>query len=85
MDDNVRGMSDSSLFPPRTGRRACLLAGAAALLGLVGCAATRSTERAEPYGNQEWLQSGTNRIANLSLRDNLQSIRRVQITLYRRK
>jgi hypothetical protein len=77
-------MSDSSLFPPRTGRRACLLAGAAALLGLVGCAATRSTERAEPYGNQEWLQSGTNRIANLSLRDNLQSIRRVQITLYRR-
>lgn len=51
------------------------------MLGLAGCAAT---ERGQPYANHEWLQSGTNRIANLSLRDNLQSIRRVQMTLYRR-
>ncbi|WGT65676.1 hypothetical protein [Variovorax paradoxus] len=76
-------MSDS-LVSPFTARRGYLLAGAAALLGVGGCAATRSTERAEPYANQEWLQSSANRIANLSLRDNLQSIRRVQTTLYRR-
>ncbi|MDH6169002.1 hypothetical protein M2282_004166 [Variovorax boronicumulans] len=69
---------------PLAARRTCLLAGVASLLGLAGCAASRSTERAEPYANQEWLQSGANRIANLSLRDNLQSIRRVQTTLYRR-
>ena len=69
---------------PLAARRSCLLAGAAALLGLTGCASVRSTERAEPYASQEWLQSGANRIANLSLRDNLQSIRRVQTTLYRR-
>ena len=69
---------------PLAARRTCLLAGAASLLGLAGCAATRSTERAEPYANQEWLQSGANRIANLSLRDNLQSVRRVQSTLYKR-
>ena len=54
------------------------------MLGLAGCSSFRSTERAEPYANQEWLQSGANRIANLSLRDNLQSIRRVQTTLYKR-
>lgn len=76
-------MSVSPVFP-LAARRACLLTGAAALLGLAGCASVRSTERAEPYANQEWLQSGANRIANLSLRDNLQSIRRVQTTLYRR-
>ncbi|MDP9909008.1 hypothetical protein J2W27_001110 [Variovorax boronicumulans] len=80
-------MSDS-LASPLAARRTCLLAGtAAALLAplvLTGCSSFRSTERAEPYGNQEWLQSGTNRIANLSLRDNLQSVRRVQTTLYRR-
>ncbi|MBU1359194.1 MAG: hypothetical protein KJ901_10650 [Gammaproteobacteria bacterium] len=51
------------------------------VLGLAGCA---STDRAEPYAGNEWLQSGTNRIANLALRDNLQSIRRVQLSLYRR-
>jgi hypothetical protein len=73
-----------SLVLPFTARRGYLLAGTAALLGLGGCAAVRSTERAEPYANQEWLQSSANRIANLSLRDNLQSIRRVQTTLYRR-
>lgn len=61
-----------------------MLAGTAVLLGITGCAAVHDTERAEPYGNQEWLQSGTNRIANLSLRDNLQSVRRVQSTLYKR-
>ena len=67
---------------PLAARRSCLLAGAVTLLGLAGCASVRSTERAEPYANQEWLQSGANRIANLSLRDNLQSVRRVQSTLY---
>jgi hypothetical protein len=56
----------------------------AALLGLAGCSSVRDTERAQPYVNNEWLQSGTNRIANLSLRDNLQSVRRVQSTLYKR-
>ena len=76
-------MSDSPV-PTFAARRSCLLAGAAALLGVAGCSATRSTERAEPYTGQEWMQSGTNRIANLSLRDNLQSVRRVQTTLYRR-
>ncbi|MBJ2159177.1 hypothetical protein [Variovorax sp. IB41] len=69
---------------PLAARRTCLLAGAASLLGLAGCSSVRSTERAEPYANQEWLQSSANRIANLSLRDNLQSIRRVQSTLYKR-
>ena len=62
-----------------------MLAGAAAAaLGLAGCAATRSTERAEGYDSREWMQSSANRIANLALRDNLQSIRRVQQSLYRR-
>lgn len=51
---------------------------------LAGCDSLRATQRAEDYDNQEWLQSGTNRIANLALRDNLQSIRRVQLSLYRR-
>ena len=37
-----------------------------ALLGLGGCGAFQNTQRAEPYANQEWLQSGANRIANLS-------------------
>jgi hypothetical protein len=69
---------------PLAARRGCLLAAAAALLAMAGCSSTRSTERAEPYTGQEWLQSGANRIANLSLRDNLQSVRRVQTTLYRR-
>jgi hypothetical protein len=53
-------------------------------LGLSGCGMTRSTHRAETYSNHEWLQSGANRIANLALRDNLESIRRVQLSLYRR-
>jgi hypothetical protein len=62
-----------------------VLAGAAAVaLGLAGCAATRSTQRAEGYDSREWMQSSANRIANLALRDNLQSIRRVQLSLYRR-
>lgn len=53
-------------------------------LALAGCGATRSTDRAQPYTGDEWLQSSANRVANLALRDNLQSIRRVQLTLYRR-
>ncbi len=62
-------------------RRTVLFGGLAAALGLGACS---STDRAEPYGSNEWLQSGANRIANLALRDNLQSIRRVQLSLYRR-
>jgi hypothetical protein len=82
-------MRDSSLPPVDgrsffTGRRALLAGAAAAALGLGGCAATRSTERAEGYESREWMQSSANRIANLALRDNLQSIRRVQLSLYRR-
>ena len=76
-------MSDSPVSPLAV-RRTWLLAGTAALLGLAGCSSVRDTQRAEPYNNQEWLQSGANRIANLSLRDNLQSVRRVQSTLYKR-
>lgn len=53
-------------------------------LALAGCGAMRTTERADSYTGNEWLQSGTNRVANLALRDNLQSVRRVQLTLYRR-
>ena len=51
---------------------------------LAGCGATRSTGRAQAYSNSEWLQSGANRVANLALRDNLESVRRVQLSLYRR-
>ncbi|MGJ7487988.1 hypothetical protein ACSFA2_22185 [Variovorax sp. LT2P21] len=65
-------------------RRALLAGAAAAALGLGGCAALRSTDRAENYDSREWMQSSANRIANLALRDNLQSIRRVQLSLYRR-
>jgi hypothetical protein len=53
----------------------------AAALVLAGCT---STQRAEPYTHEEWLQTGTNRIANLALRDNIQSVKRVQLSLYRR-
>lgn len=60
-----------------------LLAAVLALC-LAGCSAFQSTERAQAYANSEWLQSGANRIANLALRDNLESIRRVQLSLYRR-
>lgn len=76
----MRAMRDS-LVSPALKRRALLLSGGAAMLGMSACS---STERAEPYKGHEWLQSGANRIANLSLRDNLQSIRRVQLSLYRR-
>lgn len=65
-------------------RRQSVFAGAAALLGLAGCGAFTQTDRAQNYASREWLQSGTNRLANLALRDNLQSIRRVQLSLYRR-
>ncbi|WP_241660728.1 hypothetical protein [Variovorax guangxiensis] len=65
-------------------RLAMIAVGAATAFGLAGCAATRSTERAEDYDGREWMQSSANRIANLALRDNLQSIRRVQQSLYRR-
>jgi hypothetical protein len=87
-DDNVRPMPASAAF--RLLQRLCRLvfgafaapAVAFALAStLAGCA---STERAEPYENKEFLQSGANRIANLALRDNLQSVKRVQLSLYRR-
>ncbi len=74
-DDNVRVMPVLSSVTP-----VALLAG---LFLLQGCVAP-STQRAEPYETREWLQSSANRIANLALRDNLQSIRRVQLSLYRR-
>ncbi|MGJ7510028.1 hypothetical protein [Variovorax sp. GT1P44] len=73
-------MSETPVFPA-IGRRVLLLASVVAAMGLTACT---STERAEPYGNKEWLQTGANRIANLALRDNLQSVRRVQVSLYRR-
>jgi hypothetical protein len=75
-------MSDSPVSPS-IGRRVLLLGSAVAALGLTACSVA-TTERAEPYATNEWLQSGANRIANLALRDNLQSIRRVQLSLYRR-
>ena len=65
-------------------QRLKLVLSMALMLVLAGCAATRSTNRAESYANQEWLQSGANRVANLALRDNLESVRRVQASLYRR-
>ncbi|VTU21270.1 hypothetical protein SRS16CHR_02809 [Variovorax sp. SRS16] len=73
-------MSD---FPvsPRVWHRALLFGAAAMLLGLAACT---TTERAQPYAGNEWIQTSANRIANLALRDNLQSIRRVQLSLYRR-
>ena len=70
----------------------CLSPAAPALLGalprslrpgrLRRCPAPPSAP--SPTRNNEWLQSGANRIANLALRDNLQSVRRVQLSLYRR-
>lgn len=75
----------SSPSRPALGQLALRLALAGLIAGLAGCSnVINSTERAEPYVNNEWLQSGANRIANLALRDNLQSIRRVQLSLYRR-
>ena len=68
---------------PTNPRRRLLLASTAAL-ALAGCGTVTQTERAQDYESREWLQSGTNRIANLALRDNLQSVRRVQLSLYRR-
>jgi hypothetical protein len=61
-----------------------LLLPAALALSLAGCGINRSTNRAESYSNHEWLQSSANRVANLALRDNLESVRRVQLSLYRR-
>lgn len=76
----MRPMRASPSFPllePRIWRPGIC----AAALVLCGCT---STQRAEPYNNQEWLQTGANRIANLALRDNIQSVKRVQLSLYRR-
>jgi len=74
----------SLAFPlgfPLVRRPAWLPAICAAAVFISGCA---STQRAEPYENKEWLQTSTNRIANLALRDNIQSVKRVQLSLYRR-
>ncbi|RYF40229.1 MAG: hypothetical protein EOO27_47990, partial [Comamonadaceae bacterium] len=76
-------MSETLHSPLSTRPFGALCTVALALL-LAGCNVFRDTERAEAYSNSEWLQSGANRVANLALRDNLQSIRRVQLTLYRR-
>ncbi len=51
---------------------------------MAGCGAFDSTRRAESFDGREMLQTAANRSANLALRDNLQSIRRVQLSLYRR-
>ncbi len=71
-------------FPRPSRMRHCIWILGIGLLGLGGCSSLHSTERAQDYENREWLQSGANRIANLSLRDNLESVRKVQFTLYRR-
>lgn len=73
-----------SLFSPAIRRLSSRLGALAMALTLTGCGALRSTQQAEGYTGDEWLQSSANRVANLALRDNLQSIRRVQLTLYRR-
>jgi len=83
-DDNVRTMPAASRFSrdfPLSRPLAWLPGICAAALLITGCA---STQRAEPYESKEWLQSSTNRIANLALRDNIQSVKRVQLSLYRR-
>ncbi|MGI4777253.1 MAG: hypothetical protein ACRYGA_03935 [Janthinobacterium lividum] len=76
---------DASAAPHFSSIARCARVGVALAVGLLlqGCVAP-STQRAEPYDTHEWLQSSANRIANLALRDNLQSIRRVQLSLYRR-
>lgn len=65
-------------------RRQLLLGIAASTVSMAGCGAFSHTERAEGYSGDEWMQSSANRVANLALRDNLQSVRRVQLSLYRR-
>jgi hypothetical protein len=74
---SMRALPRFPLLEPRS----CLPGICVAALLLAGCT---STQRAEPYANQEWLQTGANRIANLALRDNIQSVKRVQLSLYRR-
>lgn len=78
-------LPNSSPAPHFSNAGRCARAGVVLAIGLLlqGCMAP-STQRAEPYDTHEWLQSSANRIANLALRDNLQSIRRVQLSLYRR-
>ncbi|RZM01861.1 MAG: hypothetical protein EOP73_11585 [Variovorax sp.] len=73
-----------SLVSPMSRLSAAVLCLVVGLTGLTGCAAFRETDRRESYSTQEWAQSSANRLANLSLRDNLESIRRVQLSLYRR-
>jgi len=77
-------MSRPCFSTPGPQRRAFFTLALAHAAALSGCAAFTSTERADTYDGNEWLQSGANRIANLALRDNLQSVRRVQLSLYRR-
>ena len=60
-----------------------MVAASAAML-LPGCGAFHNNERGENYANDELMQSSANRIANLAVRDNVQSVRRVQLSLYRR-
>jgi hypothetical protein len=79
-NDNVRLMRAQSRSP-FAGRLAWLPVLCAAVALGAGCS---STQRAQSYENSEWLQSGANRIANLALRDNLESVKRVQLSLYRR-
>src|SRR3982751_1239719 len=75
-------MSESLVLPaPGLLRRplAILVLAVSFAVSLAGCGALRSTQQAEGYTGNEWLQSGANRVANLALRDHLQSIRRVHL------
>lgn len=86
-DDNVGPMlapTTSAPIAPNVFKQRRLWLLTVAALPLAGCGVFTQTERAQNYESREWLQSGTNRIANLALRDNLQSVRRVQASLYRR-
>ena len=54
------------------------------VLSMTGCADMKtSTKEAEPYSNKELIQSTHNRYANLAMRDNLETLRAIQLELYR--
>jgi hypothetical protein len=77
----MRSLSRLSLDFPLVRRLGWRPGICAAAVIIAGCS---STQRAEPYESTEWMQTGANRIANLALRDNIQSVKRVQLSLYRR-
>jgi len=79
-------MRETRSLPSVTRRNHLLgaLSAVSAALLLPGCGAFSNTERGENYAHDELMQSSANRIANLAVRDNVQSVRRVQLSLYRR-